>query len=214
MPLPRPQKVQSMLEMFGASVAEKAGKVNEDAFLVSHSPAFAVLCDGAGAAGGCAKRVIGLFEKLFREGSEEAGKPETWGRWIKLLDSSLLGTTQSTFLAVAASGDEIVGACAGDSRAYIVDRNGELRFLSEGASKQRLGSGVATAFPFKHALRPGETLLLLSDGVWTVLNGYALRMAVVVARARNFADMPTLLIERASKTGRTDDMTVVCLRTR
>lgn len=201
-------------EIFAASVAQQ-GRPNEDSFFINRAPVFAVLADGAGASGGCARRVVGLFEKLFREGLVEAGKPEMWERWVKVLDSSLLGTAQSTFLAVAANGgNELAGACAGDSRAYVCDEEGTLRFLTDGATKAKLGSGSATLFPIRHALASGETLLLLSDGVWTALNGDMLGKTVVAARSRDFADVPTAIIEAASKTGRRDDMTVICLRAR
>jgi hypothetical protein len=53
-----------------------------------------------------------------------------------------------------------VGTCAGDSRAYLLTRDGELRILTDGASKFRLGSGKAEAFPIRHALIRGEMLLL------------------------------------------------------
>ena len=102
----------------------------------------------------------------------------------------------------------------GDSRAYLLDCNGELRILSEGADKRRLGSGSAVAFPITHTQLAGETLLLLSDGVWTVLGGYLLRETVMAARMKNFTDVPTVIIEAAGKNGRSDDMTAVCLRVR
>jgi hypothetical protein len=91
----------------------------------------------------------------------------TWADWIKVLDSPLLEGPQPTFVGVAVLEHMAVGVCAGNSRAYLLDRNGECRILLEGAANARLGSGNAEAFPVRQALKTGETLLLLSDGAWT-----------------------------------------------
>src|SRR5208283_1156031 len=135
-----------------------------------------------------------------------------WRKWVKLLDSSLLGGNQSTFLAVAIMNGVAVGACTGDSRAYLLNREGELRVLSDGASKFRLGSGKAEAFPIHQQLSPGEILLLMSDGAWTPLGMYALKKAVQSTMGRHFSEVPQAILEAAGKTGRADDMTVVALR--
>ena len=102
----------------------------------------AVLCDGAGNAQLAPKRVLNLFDKLFKETTRnQVCNPTIWHRWAKLLDSALLGGNQTTFLAVAVLDGGAVGASAGDSRAYYLDRNGECRILTEGANKDRLGCG-------------------------------------------------------------------------
>jgi serine/threonine protein phosphatase PrpC len=105
---------------------------------------FAALADGAGNSERAAKRVLRLFEKLLNESRpEQITTAETWTRWVKLLDSSLLGAAQSTFLAIAIAANELVGVAVGDSRAYLINREGQCRILNEGASKLRLGSGHA-----------------------------------------------------------------------
>src|SRR6266436_389522 len=202
-----------ILEMYGATLAQ-AGRVKEDAFLIGRGvPLFAGLCDGAGNAERAAKRVLALFEKLIKEAKPgEIQTPEAWSRWVKVLDSSLLGASQSTFLAVAPVENRVIGVCAGDSRAYLFDRSGEVHILTEGADKRRLGSGGAVAFSFAHTLTAGATLLLCSDGVWTVLGGYPLRKTVLAARLKNFPDMPSAILEAAGKNGRVDDQTAVCMR--
>jgi hypothetical protein len=103
---------------------------------------------------------VGLWE-VIRGSSRMTGKPETdlqklinepagieetatWQRWIKILDSSLLGGHQSTFIAVAFTGSAVVGASAGDSRLCLFDREGELHILTE--NTQRLGSGSCWDF--------------------------------------------------------------------
>ena len=202
------------VDCYAATKPQQGKTCNEDAFLIGHSHIpRAVLCDGAGNAQQAAKRVLTVFEKLFTEARiEEILEPATWRKWVKLLDSSLLGGNQSTFVGVAVIGGAVVGACAGDSRAYLLNREGELRILSDGASKNRLGSGRAEAFPIRHQLSSGEIVLLMSDGAWTPLGMYPLKKTLHSTMGRHFSEVPQVILEAAGKTGIADDMTVLALR--
>jgi serine/threonine protein phosphatase PrpC len=202
------------VESYGATRPQQGRTQNEDAFLIGRAERpFAALADGAGNAERAAKRVLTLFEKLLSEGTtEQIAQPETWARWVKLLDSSLLGSTQSTFLAVAFTGNEATGVCVGDSRAYLINRDGQCKIVTDGAAKHRLGSGQAQPFPLRLTLGAGDILLLLSDGAWTPLSLYALQKCVVTAALKHFSEMPGAILDAAEKTGRADDMTVVVLR--
>jgi serine/threonine protein phosphatase PrpC len=210
----QPARSIARIECYGSTIPQQGKSSNEDAFLVGYGPIpCAVLCDGAGNAQLAAKRALALFEKLLAEANaEQVQDPATWSAWIKLLDSSLLGGNQSTFVGLAVVEGVAVGACAGDSKAYLLTRDGELRILTDGASKSRLGSGKAEAFPIRHALSPGEIFLLLSDGAWTPLSLYALKTVVQGTMARHFSEVSTAIIEAAGRTGRADDMTAVTLR--
>jgi serine/threonine protein phosphatase PrpC len=122
----------SRVECCAATRPQQGRSQNEDAFLIGRSERpFATLCDGAGNAERAAKRVLALFEKLLNEGAPEQITADTWTKWIKLLDSSLLGTAQSTFLALAFTAHEAVGVCVGDSRLYQLNREGQCRIVSE-----------------------------------------------------------------------------------
>lgn len=202
------------IECYGATRPQQGRSQNEDAFLISTGDRpFAALADGAGNAERAAKRILTRFEKLLHEATpEQVADAGAWAKWVKLLDSSLLGAAQSTFVAVTISGSEVIGACAGDSRLYHLNKEGQCRIISEGASKQRLGSGQAQPFPIRLTLNAGEVLLLLSDGAWTPLNLYALQKATVSAAARHFSEVPVAILDAAGKTGRADDMTAVALR--
>jgi serine/threonine protein phosphatase PrpC len=199
---------------YASSRPQEGGSANEDAFLIGHGAIqFVALCDGAGNAQRAAKRVLTLFEKLFQDSKpEQIADERVWGGWIKLLDSALLGGTQSTFVGVALLDGIAIGACAGDSRAYLLDREGACRILTEGANKQRLGSGEAVAFPIRQPLSSGDTLLLLSDGAWTPLSPYLLTKAVLGMMGRHFSEVPPAILDAAARTGRADDMTVVAVR--
>lgn len=210
----QPAGTVAHIECFAATRPQQGRTQNEDAFLIGRGERpFAALADGAGNAERAAKRVLALFEKLLGEATlDEITIPETWTKWVKLLDSSLLGGTQSTFVAVAFAGKEAVGTCVGDSRAYLINREGQCRIVTDGAAKHRLGSGQAQPFPVRLTLGPGEILLLLSDGAWTPLNLYALQKVVVSAAMKHFSDVPAEILDAAGRTGRADDQTCVALR--
>jgi len=159
------------LECYGASRPQHGRTQNEDAFLIQRGERPVVaLCDGAGNAELAAKRVLALFGKLIAAASaEQLTDAAAWEHWIKILDSSLLGGSQSTFVGATVVGQLVVGACASDSRAYLLDREGRCQILTKGASKQHLGSGAVQPFTFRLTLNFRDTLLLLSDGAWTPL---------------------------------------------
>jgi serine/threonine protein phosphatase PrpC len=202
------------IEAFAATRPQQGRTQNEDAFLIGRGEfPFAAVADGAGNAERAAKRALTLFEKLLSEAAVyEIVLAETWAKWVKLLDSSLLGGAQSTFVAVAFTGNEAVGTCVGDSRAYLINREGQCRIVTDGAAKHRLGSGQAQPFPFRLTLGPGEILLLLSDGAWTPLSLYALQKTVMSAAMKHFSEMPATILDAAGRTGRADDQTCIALR--
>jgi serine/threonine protein phosphatase PrpC len=202
------------IECYAASLTQEGRKVNEDAWLLMRGdPLCAALCDGAGDARRAAKRALQTFEKLFKQATlEEIAIFPTWVRWIKLLDSSLLGGDQSTFIAIAILEGKIVGTCAGDSRLYKVTREGDISIPSEGASKFRLGSGRVQPYPIHLPVNKGDLLLLMSDGAWTPLNLYALKKVITRSATRHFSELASSILEDAGKAGRADDMTVVTLK--
>jgi serine/threonine protein phosphatase PrpC len=204
----------SRTECYAATRPQQGRTQNEDAFLIGRGDhPFAALCDGAGNAERAAKRALMLFEKLLGEATpEQIATEETWAKWAKVLDSSLLGAAQSTFLGLAFTGNDGKGVCVGDSRAYLVNREGQGRILTDGAAKHRLGSGQTQPFPIRLTLHAGDILLLLSDGAWTPLTLYTLQKAVMSAAAKHFSEVPAAVLDAAGRTGRADDMTAVAVR--
>jgi len=182
-------KAKTRIECYGATRPQQGRAQNEDAFLIRTAERpFTALADGAGNAERAAKRVLTMFEKLLDETTpEQIADSGTWAKWVKLLDSSLLGAAQSTFVAVTIAGNEVIGTCAGDSRLYHLNREGQCRIVTEGASKQRLGSGQAQPYHIRLTFGAGDILLLLSDGAWTPLNLYTLQKTAVSAALRHFA---------------------------
>ena len=137
------------MEIYAATRPQDGHPGNEDGFAIGRGGLpYAALCDGSGNAQGVAKRALGIFQKLIGEASpEEVSRFQTWSNWTKLLDSSLLGGPQSTFLAIAVVGNRLVGSCAGDSRLYRWNLDGQVQILTEDAPKQRLGGGHVDPFP-------------------------------------------------------------------
>jgi serine/threonine protein phosphatase PrpC len=204
------------LECYGASRPQQGRSLSEDAFLIAAGEhPVAAVCDGAGNAEQAARRVLREFRRLFAGAAgEEVARFPTWAGWVRMLDLSLGGGTQSTFTAVTVVGQRLLGASVGDSRAYLIDRDGQLQLLSEQAPRPRLGSGRAQAGPIHTRLRHRDTVLLLSDGVWAPLGTYRLQQVVAGAALKRFAELPDAILNAASRTGRADDMTAVVLRLR
>jgi serine/threonine protein phosphatase PrpC len=204
------------VECFAATRPQqgRAEKDNEDSFLVSREePPFAVLCDGGGNAERSSKKAIQMFQK-FCAGSTARLMAEhaTWSGWMKSLDSALLKGPPSTFLGVTLLDALAVGVSVGDSRAYLLSRAGDCRHITEGAAKAQLGSCKAAPFPIREELSPGDTLLLLSDGVWAHISLELLQRSILPSAARHFSDIPSSILDAASRHGRPDDMTVIALR--
>lgn len=173
------------VECYAASRTRQGKLANRDSFLISCGKlAWAALCDGTQDAHQAAKKVLAHFEKLLNEAApQQLREHDTWLGWMKLLDSVLSGGAQSTFIGLALVDRIAVGTCVGDSRAYLINRQGECRLLTEGSSNLRLGCGHPEALPIRQTLIPGGIVVLLSDGAWTRLGPQLLKNVVVDAAA-------------------------------
>jgi serine/threonine protein phosphatase PrpC len=197
---------------FAATRPADGHSANEDAFLVrgASDRSLLALADGAGAAEQAARRVIRRLEGLAGPAEAESLRCfPTWAGWMRLLDAELRGRAESTLVAAAVLEGRIVGSCVGDSRAYLWNREGDLRILTDGADKRRLGSGRIAPFPLHVPFAHGELLLLLSDGAWTQLSLPRLRTIISGFALGRTAELPDAILREASRTGRADDMTVV-----
>jgi serine/threonine protein phosphatase PrpC len=87
-----------------------------------------------------------------------------------------------------------------------------LRLLTGSASKARLGSGETEPSVLRATLAARDVLLLVSDGAWTPLGSSGIERAVRSTLMQPFADVPSAVLDAASRLGRADDMTAVALR--
>jgi serine/threonine protein phosphatase PrpC len=198
-------------ECYGASRMRDGGASNEDAFWISRQDGrIAALCDGAGHAQLCGGRTVRLFGELVQSGTLEIDRFPAWARWLKSVDASMAGGAQTTFVGVAAMGGRILGACSGDSRAYLINEHG-CRLLTEESSR-RLGSGDAEPTPIHEQLVARDVILLMSDGAWTPLQPPVMQRVVMGLTTRHLSDVPPALLDVAGAKGRADDMTVVAIR--
>jgi serine/threonine protein phosphatase PrpC len=201
------------VECYGSTRPRDGSTSNEDAFWIWRpSSTVAALCDGAGNAQLCASQVLRMFTQQIEGGMLQVDRFPAWSRWLRSTDSAMAGGAQSTFVGLAVTEGRLLGAYAGDSRAYLVNEHG-CRLLTEAPCK-RLGSGDAEPHPIHEPLAAQDTVLLMSDGAWTPLAPIIIHRAVMAARMREFVDLPVTLIDLAGKHGRADDMTVVALRVR
>lgn len=207
------------IECYGATRIQTGHKANEDAFVIEREPIpHAAVFDGAGNAEQAAHRIARFFKTLIMNQAGKVGNPTSWANWVRLMDSQLMGGTQSTFVGIAVPDvDEglVVGAYAGNSRAYIVGEDG-VRLVTAESSLGRLGSGKALGKTFTLKFRPYDILLLMSDGAWgSYSSAYLLRKAVTSAMVKHFSEVPQALLDGAAPSGEpADDMTVVAMRQR
>lgn len=202
------------VECYASSLKQNGYSANEDAFIVIREPVPVVaVCDGAGNAEQAARKTLKLFQLWLRDvSSTQILESETWIKWVKMLDSALLGGSESTFLAAAVLNEQIIGVSAGDSRAYMVGSDGGCRFLTASSNKMRLGSGEVKPFIFSLTPKHKDIVLLMTDGAWTPLSPYLIERTTRKAALEHFSEVPVALLNAASKIGRWDDMTVVALR--
>ena len=201
------------LQCSGASRMQDGNTTNEDAFWIRRPEGdAAVVCDGAGRAQRCAASVVNLFSRHLTSGAMDVDRIPSWRSWLKTMDATLLGGPQTTFVGFAVREGQIYGACAGDSRAYLVGEAG-VRILTEDSSP-RLGSGRVEPTAIHVRLAPRDVVLLMSDGAWTPLSMAAIQRCVAGCAIKHPSDLPPALLDLAGAKGRGDDMTVVTLTTR
>jgi len=187
---------------------------NQDAYVLGHSAVpWAGLMDGAGNARTVARRAASVLEGWFRGTSlAQVLRGEAWVGMTRRLDLALMGGPETTLVAGAVVGRQVIGVAVGDSRAYLIPLEGPIRLVTAEASKQRLGSGQIRPYVFREELRPRDVLVLLSDGAWGPLGSSGLDRAVRSALSRHFFEMPEALLDAASRHGCRDDMTTVTFR--
>ena len=190
-----------------AASTPQPGRPNEDALFVGRHAGvpLAAVFDGEGNAEGAAKKAARQLERLY---TESEGRLE-WTRTVKLLDSHLLGANKSTMVAVSLL-EEVISICAvGDSRAYLV-RDGQANILTEGASKQKLGSGAVQPLRKEFGVRERDLILLMTEGAWTRFSLYQLAQTVM-KNLLNLPDLPNSILKQAARGGVWDDMTVAAI---
>lgn len=88
---------------------------------------------------------------------------------LRLVDEEvavkLKGNGDTTGILIVTNGEDLWGASAGDSRGMLYKADGVVELTGRQVRKPRFGNG-ATPVGFKGKVKPGERLLLASDGLW------------------------------------------------
>ena len=160
-----------MPEFETASRVEGQGKNPQDrvAIIQRGSVVVGVVADGAGGTSGGAAAAT-LVVEYVRQAINDANDlldPAEWKRLLLAVGNKLENESigQTTAVIAATNGAVVVGASVGDSGAWIVGAR-DVRDLSAGQPrKPLLGGGEVEPCTFRQETRPGETLLLATDGI-------------------------------------------------
>lgn len=167
--------------------------LNEDVVAVQPHPQdgaalICVLADGQGGQCGGARAAQVAVEKCLElAGSYSVKRLFQSSTWYEILSGADEAVSDdpnagySTLVALCVADSRVCGASCGDSAALVVFKS-NMEILTENQRKNPpIGSGAAFPVAFSTALKPGDKLLIVSDGVWKYVGWDAV---VETSRAR------------------------------
>jgi PPM family protein phosphatase len=164
------------------------------------------VADGAGGTSGGARAAKAVVDRVASVGSHAYD----WSMLLAELDHAQIGYGQTTAVVLWITRDKIVGASAGDSRAWIIREHGVDDITERQHRKPLIGDG-AVVTPIEVGPLDGGTLLVASDGLFS----YAKRDDIVrLARGADLAEAAKAMIElvRLPSGQLPDDVSVVLCR--
>lgn len=190
-------------------IAPRRGEGQDRALVLpcEHGVVVAV-ADGAGGTAGGERAAKAVVDRV----ASVASHAYDWTMLLAELDHAQIGYGQTTAVVLWVTTSKIVGACAGDSGAWIVRADGVEDITSHQHRKPLIGDG-AVVTPIECGPLAGGTLLVASDG----LLGYAKRDDIArIARGADLAAAAKGLIElvRLPSGQLPDDVSVVLCRER
>jgi len=172
-----------------------------------------VVCvaDGTGGAAGAAAAAamfVDSAQGTVRGGAFSLGEPAAWVRLLEDIDREIArhpAAGETTGIALAVTGGAVVGASAGDSRAWVFGA-GATELTGDQVRKPRLGTGRAQ--PRSFSAPASGTLVVGTDGLF---DHAALADIAAIAQAPPSADAGNALIGllRARYRQLPDDVAVV-----
>jgi PPM family protein phosphatase len=171
---------------------------NQDRVLARLHPAnshllVCVLADGQGGQMGGGEAAEVALETAWQEASARPAKKlcdgATWSEIIVAADEAVEENERAgyaTLIALGISNGRIFGASVGDSMALLVREKDFVLLTQRQRKNPPIGSSGAQPIPFSAALKSGDKLLLMSDGVWRFVGEDAIAST---ARNRDGTDL-------------------------
>lgn len=200
------------IEVAGAS-RPRAGHENEDAWGPLQGPALgATVLDGAGEAAQAARTALHSLQLAFRRATLGSILAQGW--WSRAAHQVDLGlSSESTVVACAIVGSQLLGVSCGDSKVVTIEEAGA-HLLTE-KETPRLGSGRVEPEVLQERVSKGSIVVLMSNGAWNPLGISSVERVVRTQMVRPVAEIAEALLVEASKGSGgalMDDATVVVLR--
>lgn len=157
-----------------------------------------VLADGAGgviAGAAAAEHVCAAVVKVCG-----LGMPTSWSDWLVEVDRAMphAGLAAAVVVEVGHDG-RIVGASAGDCEAWLLSKDGSSADLTERQFRKPLmGEGRVMAMGFEADAKPGDLLIVATDGLWR--HSSRMRIRELVARRTPIVEVADELVELARRT--------------
>jgi hypothetical protein len=145
-------------------------RASDDRALVLERPWGHVVCvaDGAGGMASGARAAEAAVDGVARAvDGLDAADSGAWARLLEAIDRDVAAAGhggETTCVALAIVGDAIIGASIGDSRAWLFAGAGSTELTAGQHRTPRLGSGAATAVPFRAAV--DGPLVVATDGLF------------------------------------------------
>lgn len=207
-----------MLESF--TITEGARATGQDVVGVFPFAAgeIVLLADGAGGTSGGREAAELVVRILSERALQSEAVTETFWRQAILelaIELESLGAGQSTAVAIAHRGRSLCGGSIGDCEAWLIGRDGLIDLTQGQARKPLLGGGLAEPRTFSAQIRPGELLLVASDGLFK----YATRERIVDCLRARGASLESIghaliALARMPNGGLQDDIGIALVRRR
>lgn len=152
-----------------ASASHRAGTEDRALVLPIEAGWVVVVADGAGGISGGARAAELLVDGVRRAAQEgfAATDPAAWVDLLLKLDRQIADDSsagETTAVALVVSSGLVIGASAGDSRAYLFTSSGAEELTSRQSRRPRLGTGHAKPLPF--SANAHGVLVVGTDGLF------------------------------------------------
>jgi serine/threonine protein phosphatase PrpC len=171
------------------------------------------VADGAGGISGGAQAAAMAID-LIRQNASTLRDAASCVALLRKMDQAITEDAvagETTCALAVVSDSQVYGTSVGDSGVWVIGQH-DIGDLTQAQSRKPfLGSGSALPIPFDHSPKPGELLLLATDGL---LKYTSRERIATVCRSHSLSDAPKKLVElvRYPSGALPDDVTVILAR--